>query len=63
MDKGFAARLEKYAETALARIPYAEAVHILEDSGREFTYPASFGIESPDRARAFPRRKNIFSGQ
>ena len=45
VDKGLAARLENMLKLPFARIPYAEAVHILEDSGREFTYPASFGID------------------
>lgn len=43
VDKGLRERLEFVADRAFERLPYAEAVSILQASGREFEYPVEFG--------------------
>ena len=45
VDKGLAARLQGMIERPFARCPYADAVEILQKSGRKFEYPVSFGTD------------------
>jgi asparaginyl-tRNA synthetase len=44
IDKGLRARLELVADRPFERIPHAEAVRILEASGRAFEYPVACGL-------------------
>ncbi len=45
VDKGLAARLDEMTKHKFARIPYAEAVEILQKSGAKFEYPVHFGVD------------------
>ena len=45
VDKGLLDRLKTLAAVPFARVPYAEAVEILQKSGRDFAYPVSFGTD------------------
>ncbi|MDO5536361.1 MAG: asparagine--tRNA ligase [Desulfovibrionaceae bacterium] len=45
VEKGLVDRLRVIAEEPFARITYREAVSILEKSGRDFVYPASYGVD------------------
>ncbi|MBO5491280.1 MAG: asparagine--tRNA ligase [Desulfovibrio sp.] len=45
VDKGLLARLKGMLAEPFARVPYAEAVEILQKSGRDFAYPVSFGTD------------------
>lgn len=45
VDKGLLERLQGMLRQPFARVPYAEAIHILEDSGREFAFPVAFGVD------------------
>jgi len=44
VDKEVMARLQFVVERPFQRVPYAEAVAILERSGRTFEYPVSYGL-------------------
>ena len=44
VDKGLRQRLEFVASNAFERIPYADAVEILQKSGRKFDYPVEYGL-------------------
>ncbi|MGB2010777.1 MAG: asparagine--tRNA ligase [Akkermansiaceae bacterium] len=44
VDKGLMERLRFVAEKPFQRISYTEAVEILENSGRTFEYPVSWGV-------------------
>ncbi len=43
VDKGIMERLQFVVQTPFVRIPYADAVSILEKSGRQFEFPVSYG--------------------
>jgi asparaginyl-tRNA synthetase len=43
VDKGLQARLEFVVERPFQRVPYAEAVEILQASGKTFEYPVEYG--------------------
>jgi asparaginyl-tRNA synthetase len=43
IDKGLIARLEHVVNSEFARIPYREAVEIVQKSGKSFEYPVEFG--------------------
>jgi asparaginyl-tRNA synthetase len=43
VDKGLIARLENIAESEYVRLPYRDAVDILEKSGQQFEYDIDFG--------------------
>ena len=43
VDKTLMATLENIAQSDYIRLPYREAVHILNRSGKKFEYPVSFG--------------------
>ncbi|MBN2140211.1 MAG: asparagine--tRNA ligase [Desulfovibrionaceae bacterium] len=45
VEPGLMARLEAVAGEPFARLPYAEAVLVLERSGAEFEYPVGFGLD------------------
>ncbi len=45
VDKGLLARLQGLLARPFARIPYAEAIRILEDSDRAFAFPVTFGMD------------------
>lgn len=45
VDKGLLERLRGMLGRPFARVPYAEAIHILEDSGRQFAFPVTFGVD------------------
>ena len=45
VDKGLLDRLRGMLRQPFARCSYAEAINILQDSGREFTYPVAFGVD------------------
>lgn len=45
VDPGLLSRLNGILRQPFARIPYAEAVHILEDAGADFAFPVSFGMD------------------
>ncbi len=45
VDKNLLPQLELLANAEFARVPYAEAVAILEKSKQPFEYPVSFGID------------------
>lgn len=45
VDKDLKKRLEGILNSSFARISYREAVKILKESGRSFTYPAEFGTD------------------
>ncbi|MDO5483752.1 MAG: asparagine--tRNA ligase [Desulfovibrionaceae bacterium] len=45
VDKGLLDRLKGMLARPFARVSYTEAVDILADCGREFTYPVSFGTD------------------
>ncbi|MBI5064407.1 MAG: asparagine--tRNA ligase, partial [Desulfatitalea sp.] len=45
VDKNLLPQLELLANAEFARVPYAEAVTILEQSRQTFEYPVSFGID------------------
>jgi len=44
VEKGLIERLEKLASQKFARIPYREAVEIVNKSGKKFDYPVEFGL-------------------
>ncbi len=44
-ETDLAARLEMVRDKGLRRLEYADAVHILQQSGREWQYPVSFGTD------------------
>jgi len=44
IDKGLIERLQKVVDAGFERMPYREAVKRLEDSGKKFEYPVSFGV-------------------
>lgn len=45
VDKGLVERLQTTVMEPFARISYAEAIEILENSGMRFEYPVSFGVD------------------
>ena len=45
VDKGLLDRLRGLLRQPFARVPYAEAIHILENSDREFAFPVTFGVD------------------
>lgn len=45
VDKGLIDRLKGMLAQPFARVSYREAIHILEDSGKEFTFPVAFGVD------------------
>jgi asparaginyl-tRNA synthetase len=45
VDKRLPALLDTLVNTEFARLPYTEAIHILEKSGKTFEYPVSYGID------------------
>jgi asparaginyl-tRNA synthetase len=45
VDKGLVERLAGMTAKPFARVAYAEAVRILEDCGKNFVYPAVFGMD------------------
>ncbi len=45
VDKGLLERLRGLLGQPFARVPYAEAIHILEGSGKEFAFPVAFGVD------------------
>lgn len=45
VDKDLRKRLEGILNSSFARISYREAVKILQESGRDFTYPVEFGTD------------------
>lgn len=45
VERGLHGRLEKIANSAFARISYAEAIAILQKSGQDFAYPARPGVD------------------
>ena len=45
VDKGLLERLHGMLRQPFARVPYAEAIHILEDSDKEFAFPVTFGVD------------------
>ena len=45
VDKSLMPNLKSILDNTFERIPYNEAVRILETSGRKFEYPVSFGID------------------
>jgi asparaginyl-tRNA synthetase len=44
VDKGVLDRLKFVAERPFIRVPYTEAVEILNKSGRQFEYPVDYGV-------------------
>lgn len=44
-DKGLIERLTNVVESDFVRLPYTEAVKVLEESGKEFDYPVSWGCD------------------
>ena len=44
IDKGLIERIQKVVDAGFERMPYREAVKRLEDSGKKFEYPVSFGV-------------------
>jgi asparaginyl-tRNA synthetase len=45
IEKGLIERLRQVTETPFARLTYTEAVHILEKSGKTFTFPCYWGAD------------------
>ena len=45
VDKGLLERLQGMLRQPFARVPYVEAIRILEDSGKEFAFPVTFGVD------------------
>ena len=45
VDKNLMPTLENVVESTFERIPYGEAVRILEKSGQKFEYPVQYGID------------------
>ena len=45
IDKGLIERLKAISEASFARVTYTEAVKLLCESGKEFEYPVSWGID------------------
>ena len=45
VDKGLLERLRGMLRHPFARCSYGEAIDILQDCGREFTYPVAFGVD------------------
>ena len=45
VDKSLPALLDTLMNTKFARLPYTEAIEILEKSGKKFEYPVSYGID------------------
>jgi asparaginyl-tRNA synthetase len=44
IEKGLVQRLEKIRDSGFLRVPYTEAVEILEKSGQTFEYPVRWGV-------------------
>lgn len=44
-EKGLVAKLQTVAANAFVRVDYAEAIDILQKSGKEFKYPVSWGVD------------------
>jgi len=44
VDKGLHERLEFVVERPFVRVPYAEAVEILQKAGRQFEFPVQYGL-------------------
>ena len=45
VDKGLLDRLKGMLAQPFARVSYRDAIHILEDSGKDFTFPVAFGVD------------------
>ena len=45
VDKGLIDRLKGMLAQPFTRVSYRDAIHILEDSGKEFTFPVAFGVD------------------
>ena len=45
IDKGLLERLDHIVNSSFERVPYTEAVEILQKSGKEFQYPVEWGLE------------------
>ncbi len=45
VEKGLLERLQVIAHEPFARVTYKDAVRILETSGKEFVFPASYGVD------------------
>jgi asparaginyl-tRNA synthetase len=45
VDKSLMSTLENIAQSTFERLPYSQAIHILQQSGQEFEYPAQIGLD------------------
>ena len=57
VDKDLLPSLEVIASESYVRLPYADAVELLQKSGQAFEFPVAYGTDLLDRARAVFDRK------
>ena len=56
VDKGLQERLKFVVERPFVRVPYTEAVEILNKSGKQFEFPVEYGLEPAIRTRTISDR-------
>ncbi|TWT88391.1 Asparagine--tRNA ligase [Pseudobythopirellula maris] len=59
IDKTVIARLEKIAESAFVRMPYTDAVALLEQSGEKFEFPVSWGADLQAEHERYITEKHV----
>ena len=57
--KSLLERLQRIVESEFVRLPYTEAVEVLEKSGQKFDFPVKWGIDLQSRTRTIPDRRTF----
>src|SRR5262249_32677265 len=61
VEKGIIERLKKILGSAFLRVPYTQAVDILQKSGEKFEFPVSWGIDLQSEHERFLTEKHFQS--
>jgi asparaginyl-tRNA synthetase len=59
VEKGLLARLQKILESKFLRLPYTEAVDLLQKSGQTFEFPVSWGMDLQSEHERFLTEKQF----
>lgn len=59
VDKGLVDRLRFTLERPFERLPYSEAIQILEKSGKKFEYPVEFGVNLQSEHERFLAEEHV----
>lgn len=59
IEKGLIARCRKLLESSFLRVPYTEAVEVLEKSGQTFEFPVKWGVDLQSEHERFLTEKHF----